>query len=96
MLRRQLELENPPKRFLDSLDDDNGIEGEIAKIEPKSIYTITDLKDFKEFLKVPLNDEETKYLGRWESKDGSYSLIQRKDHTYTMLEVLQAEDEIEG
>ena len=78
----------------DSLDDDNGIEGEIAKIDPKSIYTITDLKDFKEFLKVPLNDEETKYLGRWESKDGGYWLIQRKDRTYTMLKVFQAGDEI--
>ena len=82
--------------LLDSLDDDNGIEGEIAKIEPKSIYTITDLKDFKEFLKVPLNDEETKYEGRWECKDLGFWLIQRKDRTYTMLEVLQAGDEIEG
>ena len=82
--------------LLDSLNVDNGIKGEIVKMEPKSIYTITDLKDFKEFLKVPLNDEETKYEGRWECKDLGFWLIQRKDRTYTMLEVLQAGDEIEG
>ena len=81
---------------LDSLNVDNGIKGEIVKMEPKSIYTITDLKDFKEFLKVPLNDEETKYVGRWECKDLGFWLIQRKDRTYTMLEVLQTGDEIEG
>lgn len=80
----------------DSLDDDKGIEGEIAKIELKSIYTITDLKDWGEFLKAPLNDAETKYVGRWECKDPRSWLIQRKNRTYTMLEVSQAEDEIKS
>ncbi|MDP6905381.1 MAG: hypothetical protein QF406_13145, partial [Verrucomicrobiota bacterium] len=82
--------------YLDSLDDDHGIEGEIAKIELKSIYTITDLKDWREFLKAPLNDAETKYVGRWECKDPRFWLIQRKNRTYTMLEVSQAEDEIKS